>query len=171
MGDLAKNIFEKLSSYQLFNFFYPGAIFIFLLKYSGFNFVDELPVGFLLLISHFLGLTFSRIGSLVIEDLMIKIELIHKLNYENYVKAEKVDSKVQLLLEITNMYRTLSAMFLVQTIVVLVIRFLHINNMSSHCCLALVYFLLFVLFALAFKKQYKYIEERVDANNRIDINS
>ncbi len=165
MGDLAKSIFEKLSSYQLFNFFYPGAIFIFLLRYSGIDVINVLSTGFFLLASHFVGLTLSRIGSLVIEDSMILFKFLCKFDYKKYAKAEKEDSKIQLLLEIANTYRTLSATFLMLTIFVLAIHFIPINTETSHCCLALIYFILFILFAVAFRKQYKYILERIEANN------
>lgn len=96
---------------------------------------------------------------------MIFFKIINKFDYKKYVKAEKEDSKIQLLLEIANMYRTLSAMFLMLTIFVLVIRFLPVNIMTSCCCLLLVYFVLFILFAVAFRKQYKYILERINVGN------
>jgi len=164
MSELVKNIFEKLSSYQLFNFFYPGAIFILLIKYHDLNIIGEMSTGIFLLLSHFMGLTLSRIGSLIIEDSMIFFHFIEEFNYTKYANAEKKDSKIQLLLEIANTYRTLSATFLVLAVLTLVAHFFPISCIVPHCCLGFLYFLLFLLFAIAFKKQYKYITKRIEAN-------
>lgn len=164
MSELVKNIFEKLSSYQLFNFFYLGAIFILLIKYHGLDIMSEMSTGIFLLSSHFMGLTLSRIGSLIIEDSMIYSHFIEEFDYKEYANAEKKDSKIQLLLEIANTYRTLSATFLVLTILILAFHFFPISCMSPRCCLGLLYFLLFLLFAIAFKKQYKYLIKRIEAN-------
>lgn len=84
MSELVKNIFEKLSSYQLFNFFYPGAIFILLIKYHGLDIMSEMSTGIFLLSSHFMGLTLSRIGSLIIEDSMIYSHFIEEFDYKEF---------------------------------------------------------------------------------------
>lgn len=164
MSDLFNSINERISSYQLFNFFYPGAIFLSILKYLHCDLIDSLSIWYFLLFSYFIGMTSSRIGSILIEDGLIKCRFIKKHNYEKQTQAEKVDSKVMLLLEICNTYRTLSAIFLILSILSVINCFFECNIWKSNYCWATIFFLLFILFLISFCKQYRYVEERIKAN-------
>lgn len=57
-----KEILEKVSSYNLFNYLLPGTVFVFVLsKISGYNFIQkDLLIGAFLY--YFIGLVISRIG-------------------------------------------------------------------------------------------------------------
>lgn len=158
---MIEKIIDRISSYQFFNFFYPGAIFIGVTDYLLEKDLTELYIGYLLLCCYFLGMTFSRIGSLMIECPMIKCNIIEKIEYCKLVKAEKKDSKVMLLLEICNTFRTLSATFFVLTILMLMEDCLNIGLNFSNKEIALCLFIA-VLFLLSFKKQYKYVKSRIE---------
>lgn len=163
MSEAIKALCEKISSYQLFNFFYPGAIFVGSLKLIGLQWVENLSIGYFILLCYFIGMTSSRIGSLIIEDSLIKTGFITKHDYDKQIKAESKDSKVMLLLEICNTYRTISAVFLLLTILCIV-NFIKPLNISHPCaCWGIVSFLLCILFGVAFCKQYKYVEKRINS--------
>ena len=121
----------------------------------------EYSIWYLLLFSYFLGMTFSRIGSLVLEGIMLEWKLMEEINYPLLVKAEQKDSKVMLLLEVCNTFRTLSAMFLVLTILMLSEKCtqigLAVSNLKIGGC-----FFLFVIFLLSFRKQYNYVRKRTE---------
>lgn len=165
MSDLLKSINERISSYQLFNFFYPGAIFLGILKCLQCDFVDSLSIWYFLLFSYFVGMTSSRIGSIVIEDLFVYLKWIKKHDYKKQTEAEKKDPKVMLLLEICNTYRTLGAVFLVLTLIYLLNMLPCIEIFAKSSCLILLFMVsLTVLFVFSFRKQYIYVEERIQAN-------
>ena len=164
MSDLLKSINERISSYQLFNFFYPGAIFLSILKYLQCDFVDSLSMWYFLLFSYFVEMTTSRIGSIVVEDLCVCFGCIKKHDYKKQTEAEKKDSKVMLLLEICNTYRTLSAMFAVLFVLSILNCLLGLNILKSDYCCGAIFFILFILFLVSFCKQYGYVEERIQAN-------
>jgi len=158
---MIEKIIDRISSYQFFNFFYPGAIFIGVMDYLLKKDLTELSIWYLLLCCYFLGMTFSRIGSLLIECPMIRWHIIEKIDYSKLVKAEKEDSKVMLLLEICNTFRTLSATFFVLTLLMLMEGCLNIELNFSNKEIALCFFIA-VLFLLSFKKQYKYVKSRIE---------
>ena len=121
----------------------------------------EYSIWHLLLFSYFLGMTFSRIGSLLLEGIMIRWRMMEEINYPLLVKAELKDSKVMLLLEVCNTFRTLSAMFLVLTVLMLFEKCtkigLAVSNLRIGGC-----FFLFVIFLLSFWKQYNYVRKRTE---------
>ena len=183
MSDLLKSINERISSYQLFNFFYPGAIFLGILKCLQCDFVDSLSIWYFLLFSYFVGMTSSRIGSIVIEDLFVCLKWIKKHDYKKQTEAEKKDPKVMLLLEICNTYRTLGSVFLVLSLICLILSIkyliqvfcsfedcsLFVDNLIKSPCpmfsfYTLIFILMTILFIFSFRKQYIYVEERIQAN-------
>ena len=108
-----KDILDKISSYNLFNYLLPGILFVYISKYfTDFDFVqtDTLIGAFFY---YFVGMIVSRFGSLFIEPILKKIGFLKFADYKNYVSASKLDSKIELFSEINNTYRTLiSTMFL-----------------------------------------------------------
>lgn len=158
---MIEKIIDRISSYQFFNFFYPGAIFIAIMDHLLKKDFAEYSIWHLLLFCYFLGMTFSRIGSLMIECPMTKWHIIEEINYPRLVKAEKKDSKVMLLQEICNTFRTLSATFFVLTILMLMEDCLGIGLEFTNKDIALCIFIA-VLFLFSFKKQYKYVKSRIE---------
>lgn len=165
---MIEKIIDKISSYQFFNFFYPGAIFIAIMGYLMKKDYTDFTIWHLLLSCYFLGMTFSRLGSLLIECPMVKCRFIEKIDYCKQIKAEKKDSKVMLLLEICNTFRTLSATFFVLTFLMLMENCLKIGLNFSNKEVAFCFFIA-VLFLFSFKKQYMYVKNRVELITSIDI--
>ena len=152
-------LIEKIDSYNIFNYFVPGAIvFEFLRMLVAAPSVSDVLSR--LLIYYFTGLTVSRIGSMLLEPVFKAIHLVRHSDYDAYVKACEADKKIELFVEIANMYRTiyvgalvcLVATFTVETSPELSIRLLDVR-------LALL--ALALLFFLSYRKQSNYVNKRV----------
>ena len=113
-----KDLLDKLSSYNLFNYLLPGVLFA--------AFVDALtPLKVLqkdivvgMFVYYFLGSVVSRVGSLFVEPILRKTGFVKFAPYEDFVKASKADPRLEILSEANNTYRTLCAMFLSVSIAV-----------------------------------------------------
>jgi hypothetical protein len=68
-----KDLIEKLSSYNLFNYLFPGVIFAVISeKMTSYSFLqDDIIVG--VFVYYFIGLVVSRFGSLFLEPVLKKI--------------------------------------------------------------------------------------------------
>jgi len=152
-----KDLVERLSSYNLFNYFFPGLVFVAILRgTTHFNFYQEdVLIGVFLY--YFIGLIISRIGSIVIESVLWKTGFVKRIDIPNLIKIIKDNVKIELLYEVSNMYRTITSMFLVLIglkgyDIIKHHDFSHRN--LSHLLLGI---LLFILFLFAFRKQNGYV--------------
>ena len=158
-----KDVLEKISSYNIFNYLLPGILFVGLgEKISSFSLVqDNLLHG--LFLYYFMGLIISKIGSLILEPLLTKkIKFVEFAKYENYVKASKLDPKIDIFSEQNNMYLSLCILSIV--LIVLKIYDLASGAGSSDNALIIFIFLvgLIVMFLFSYKKQTEgYIVKRV----------
>ena len=86
-----EKVIEKISQYNLFNNLFPGTLFIIIIN-NMFN-LDILEYNILIItvMSYFVGIVLSRIGSLIIEP-CIKIKC---QSYKDYLVAEKNDPMVK----------------------------------------------------------------------------
>ncbi|WP_039046689.1 hypothetical protein [Plesiomonas shigelloides] len=157
-----KDFFEKLSSYNIFNHLLPGALFcIVATKTSDINFLqpDILSSFF---VYYFAGVIISRVGSVIVHPTLEKIGFIKFAPYKEYIQASKKDSKIETLSETNNMYRTTISLFFC----LLILRsyeWLIINcPLISEHKTALVFIVFMITFSIAYKKQTKYIKDRVE---------
>ena len=124
MSNLDK-LLDKISSYNIINYLLPGGVFCYLFQYfAGVNFLhmgvdlSKMSAGGAitsivesLFIYYFVGIVISRVGSLLIEPFSQKMHLIDLTDEEGFAAASKEDSKLDVLLETNNLYRTMSAGF------------------------------------------------------------
>src|SRR5258706_9185925 len=101
-----KDLIDKLSSYNVFNYLFPGIIFAVVgTQVSSFYLlVDDIVIG--VFVYYLYGMVVSRIGSLLIERLLKRFGFIHYAPYPDYVSASRVDTKIDILSEQSNTYRT-----------------------------------------------------------------
>ncbi|MBP9648633.1 MAG: hypothetical protein KBD91_05160 [Paludibacteraceae bacterium] len=161
-----KEIIQKLSTYNIFNYLLPGIIFVAFLKLFT---VHNLVFGDIIIdlfVCYFIGLVISRIGSLVIEYLLKKIRIIKFSDYKKYIQASKNDEKIELFSEINNMYRTFISLFLCLLLVIGYdsIRDIFVINKTLESVILFV--VLILLFTLSYKKQTDYISKRIDAQQK-----
>lgn len=111
-------------------------------------------------------MTISRFGSVIIEPLFKKIKFLKFRDYIDFDSASKKDSKIELLSEVNNTYRTLNAM----TISLLLLKFYNFLDkkflFGSSVSLLILTLIVTVLYLFAYRKQTNYITKRIDANNQ-----
>lgn len=159
-----KEILDKITSYNLFNYLLPGVIFVVILdKFTIYSLTQEnLVIG--AFVYYFIGLVISRFGSLIIEPFLKLVSFLKFSDYADFVSASKTDPKVEAFSEVNNMYRTFTTMF----VLLLLLKgyeslSIKIPILSEYTPLILVVGL-FIMFLFSYKKQTGYITKRVKAS-------
>ncbi len=157
-------IIARLSSYNLFNYLLPGIIFSVLVeKFTVHSFVIE-NIIVAAFVYYFMGLVISRIGSLVIEPFLKWIKFLKFADHKDFVIASKSDEKIEILSEQNNMYRTFVSMFFLFLLLKLY------DALRPFCLLTrefdgyIIPSLLVCLFLFSYRKQTKYITNRINTN-------
>jgi hypothetical protein len=164
--DGIKDILDKISSYNIFNYLLPGILFVFISKEAiGLNLIQEnnLIGAFLY---YFIGMVISRIGSIFIEPFLKKVNFLKFSDYSNFVTASKKDNKIELLSEVNNMYRTLLSMLLT---IIFLKGYLYLKlkwGLTHSTTTIIVIIFLLLLFLFSYRKQTNYITKRINANNQ-----
>jgi hypothetical protein len=159
-----KDILEKLSTYNIFNYLLPGVIFVIIAReFSGYNFIQNeiLLSGFLY---YFIGMIISRFGSVIIEPILKKITFLKFEDYKNYVIASKKDTKIELLSEVNNSYRTICSMCVLLIILNLYSVFNSNKNVSIEPDFYIIISTILIMFLFAYRKQTNYITKRIQSN-------
>lgn len=159
-----KEILNKLTSYNIFNYLFPGVLFsILATKFASLNLVfDDLIIG--AFAYYFTGLVISTFGSILVEPFLKFIRFVKFAAYMDFIEASKKDSKIEVLSESNNMFRTLISMF---TLLFLTIGFQKLADKwelfkSNQEVIFLS--ILLLLFLLAYRKQTNYITKRINAS-------
>ena len=156
---------DKLSSYNIFNYLFPGVVFVVIAsKLTTYNFIQQdIIVGAFLY--YFIGLIISRIGSIFIEPFLKFVKFLKFADYKKFVKATKTDTKIDTLSEVNNMYRTICSLFLMLIVMKgfdwLTTKWIFLAERKIE---TLTIFL-FILFLFSYRKQTNYITKRIDAND------
>lgn len=156
-----KEIVDKISSYNLFNYLFPGILFvIFLREITNYNLVQEdFIIGAFLY--YFIGLVISRFGSLIISEILQKLKFIKFADYKDFIFASDKDQKIELFSEINNMYRTIISfltLLLLAKLYEMFSNWIGISQMLSYILLIIV---LIILFVFSYKKQTGFVVKRV----------
>jgi len=159
-----KDLIGKLSSYNLFTNLLPGILFVTLLKeLTNINLIFE-PVFLGLFLYYFIGIVINRMGSLVIEPVLRKIKFLTFIEYSKFVKASKVDEKIEILSENNNMCRSLVSLCITLLSAIgyewLMSKCAFINTHSN----VILIVLLLIIFLFSYRKQTKYVVKRCKAN-------
>jgi len=157
-----KELLEKISSYNVFNNFIPGVLFVIIAKYiTRYDFIQG-DILYGLFLYYFVGVVISRFGSVVIESILKKWRFIQSADYKDFIQVQKKDSKIDVLVEARNMFRTFCSMGFLLLILKL---YEYISVKLCFCDTAtsiLMIVSIFILFLFSYKKQTDYIRERVE---------
>lgn len=157
MGD----VLSKISSYNVLNFLLSGIVFGTLasdILQRPLVHRDALRDAFLY---YFLGLVVSRVGSLIVEPILRSKASLKFADYEDFVKASRKDPKLEVLLEINNMYRTLVSAFSLLLLLALYVRIERALPFIRAWDSVLAAVLILVIFLFSYRKQTSYISRRV----------
>ena len=154
------SLLSLLNEYELFNNIFPGIIFLYFSNLQNYiPILDKIDIYEKLFLYYFIGLIISRIGSLFLEPLFKKLEIIKFADYSKFLKVEEKDSKIYMLVLVNNMYRSFCAVFLFSFF-----WLIYKNDFlfSTLLLRLLIILFLFFLFVYSYKKQTEYIKKRVE---------
>lgn len=157
-----EGLLEKISSYNIFNNLFPGALFVYLLERSTSVILSVDDIVKNIVLYYFIGLIIGRIGSILFEPLLKLIRVVRFVPYPEYLAASHKDSKIEILQETANMYRTLFSMSLLFLLSLFAIGFIT-DREYLFSKFAALFFL--VIFIVSYIKQVRYIVSRVDKVN------
>lgn len=160
MAELLSNI----ASYHVFNFLVPGAAFSVLSERMGLIGISSDNVIEQLAWFYFVGLVVSRVGSLLLAPALMKMKLVKYSDYDKYLRAERSDSKIEVLLEASNMYRTVAAGFALLLFLSFCSWLAELVEVGDSLRDHLAVVLLLGVFLASFRKQSSYISDRVEEN-------
>ncbi len=157
-------LLTKLSSYNLFNYLFPGVLFAILVtEFTHYQLVQkEIVTGVFLY--YFLGLAVSRFGSLVIGPLLKRISFVKFADYNAFVAASKKDTQIDVLSEVNNTYRTLCSLFSLLIFLKLYARLEAKLPALRDWDSSILIVLLFLVFLFAYRKQTGFVVKRIKAN-------
>ena len=157
-----EKFFDKLSSYNIFNNLLPGAVLCLLITPNTTWISRDTNLLEDMLLFYFVGVVVSRFGSLVIEPLCRLFRITTFVPYPDYINAVKYDSKIDILSETNNMYRSLLSAIILSALL------LCYYTLSIHCKVLeqlkmfFLFITLIIMFAFSYSKQTQYIKKRVE---------
>ncbi|EBP3213065.1 Uncharacterised protein [Salmonella enterica subsp. indica] len=163
-----ESLIERISAYNIFNNIIPGAVFCYF-----FNFYFSINLGgegtvYNLCLFYFWGVFVSRIGSLFIERISIKLRFVRYAPYGDYLRASRADGDIKIFLEVNNMLRTFSSVFLCLTFTFVLSFISEIYDVKwfelpkSSIVGVVTSIFLFLIMMFAYRKQTSYIVKRVE---------
>ena len=166
-----KDFVNSIHSYHLFNYLVPGIIYVLILSItSNFDLIqkDILKAIFLY---YFIGLVISRIGSLIIEPILLKLKFFKRYNFNDYVLGSKVDKNVGNLLETGNMYRGLISMTICIALTLIIDKIQAFFGINKNILTLILLLFLLLIFLFAWRKQNGYIKKRLKVlkNNNFQL--
>jgi hypothetical protein len=159
-----KELLDKISSYNIFNYLLPGIIFVVLAdEITHYSFMQQdIVIGAFLY--YFIGLVISRFGSLVIEPLLKRLSFLKFADYKDFIAASKKDEKLDVLSEVNNMYRTLISLFILLLLLKLYENIEIRSYFLKEWGVLILIVILLITFLFSYRKQTSYITKRVNAN-------
>lgn len=157
-----EKVLDKISEYGIINNIFPGAVFVYALDLLFKIKIQTDDVLIMIFVYYFVGVILSRVGSIVVEPVLKKFKLLNRADYKEFVAAEKKDEKIQILLGVGNMYRTLIAVIIMLAVTK------GVNELVSICpglkVVAIVcgVICLLILLIISYRKQTDYIRKRVE---------
>ena len=158
-----KSIINQISRYHIINYLIPG-LFVMIASKCMTNIavcIDKMWV--ICIIGYVTGMVLNRLGSLVIEGVLMRFKLIKHAPIECYVRAEKKDKKIQELLTDANMYRTMSVASIALVIECIYLSIIGLLIPMNATMLIIVLVLMGMLFFASYIKQTRHIVGRVNA--------
>jgi hypothetical protein len=161
-----KELLAKITTYNLFNYLFPGVVFVEIAsKFTKYSFAQEdITTG--VFIYYFIGLIISRFGSLAIAPVLKLTHFVNFGDYSDFISASKKDSKIEILSEVNNTYRTICSLF----ILLLFLKLYEMSEMyipvSNEWRNILLIILLLIMFLFSYRKQTNFIVKRVQVNQK-----
>lgn len=152
------DLIGRIHSYDILNCLYPGCLFsVFCDSNTQLHIFDLYNKSIItaIVFCYFIGMVIDRIGSFIIEKLLyIPFINFQFSSYEDFIKAKKSDAEIGILSEKNNIYRNMTAFFLIIIVDTLIYG-------EGSTCAYIFYAIMIILFFSSYIKQSKYIVKRV----------
>ena len=159
-----KELIESIGAYNIFNYLLPGVLYTTIIENVSSLHVLPENVVWGTFVCYFIGMLISRIGSVILEPVLKKLNFVEYKNYRDFIKASKKDSKLEILSEQNNVYRTMITMCIVIGLTILyeyfLLRFVILQTLNIYVVLLVI----LTIFLYAYRKQTRYITKRIDKN-------
>lgn len=161
MSEPIDKVVNQVSSYNLFNYLLPGTIFCVLMhKMFGFPFlIENLFAAFFFY--YFVGLVISRIGSLTIEPILLKVKFVRYQPRSDFQRASKLNKMIPILSEVNNTYRTLISLPLCIGVYYAGSRLALLMELPAIAYHIGFLIAIFVLFVFSYRKQTRYLTQSI----------
>lgn len=156
------DLLAKISSYNIFNYLFPGAVFGVLAERVGTLDFGTRDILTRLILYYFIGLCISRVGSVVIEPFLKWLKFVRYAAYARYLKACDKDAEMSVMLEVSNTYRTLTAAFVLLPLSIGIEAGADSFDLSTTAKYVVLSLALLVLFGFAYRKQASFVRQRVE---------
>lgn len=159
---IISKLIDRISNYHFLNNIIPGALFCVALPYvTEYNLLKSDDIWYNLLIIYIAGIIISRFGSVFVEWLYKKWNIITFEDHDKYAKAAEKAPFIKTLSMENNMFRTFIALFIILLLAKLSELIGSVwaywnNNFPWILCL-----LLFILFSFAYAKQTRYVVKHI----------
>jgi hypothetical protein len=156
------DLLAKISSYNIFNYLFPGAVLGVLAEWLRVLDFGTRDVITRLVLYYFIGLCISRIGSVVFEPILKGLKFVRYAAYPSYLEACEKDPEMNVMVEVSNTYRTLTAAFALLPISMGIKAAADGLNLSPSARYAVLSLALLTLFAFSYRKQASFVRQRVE---------
>lgn len=155
------DLLSKISSYNIFNYLFPGAVFSVLAERYGLL-QSPKDISSQLLWYYFIGLVISRVGSIIVEPILRRWSFVVYSDYPSFLRASAADPKLEIMVEVCNTYRTLATAFALLLLSMLSDLCANKIGVPGPWKERMVLAPLLVLFLFSFRKQSGYVSNRVN---------
>lgn len=156
---------DRISSYNLITSLIPGLLLVEALRACDIPLVGGDKITSWLVLGYALGSVSARIGSLLIEPGLKRLSKRRKNSYAEFINASSADSKLDVLTESANGYRTIIATCIVFFAILVATGFLNRMGIGRHGAVYLSVGAVCLIFIAAYLKQEAYISRRIGHNN------
>jgi len=156
-----KELLDKISSYNIFNFLLPGVVFVALSKEFLGGVISKQNALAAAFLYYFVGLVISRFGSVVIEPVLRVLSFVRSAPYADFIPAEKKDPKLTVLVEVNNTYRTLCSLFVLLLLLKMYLKLGATIPALRNWQETVLAILLLILFLFSYRKQTGYVVKTV----------
>lgn len=159
MEEIIKLLVDRVSQYGFLVNLIPGTALCLLLEWIGYDIIPAEGFYISFFVFYFVGVVSNRFGSLFVESILKKMNLVTFISYEKFVEAERKDSKVSTLSMKNNAFRSYIAVFFL-SLVALLYKDIDQGCLRFHLVILLVFLL--SLFVISYEKQTDYVKRRVE---------
>lgn len=160
--EIIKLLIGKLSQYNFLTNILPGTVLCIIMKYLiGYDLIpaDYYQAG---IVFYFVGMVNSRVGSLIVEPILKAISWVKFAPYSEFLQAEREDSKLTILSQENNVFRSYISVMFISTIGYIYKNYsLDWRHLLGDEPLVLIVALL-ILFLFAYRKQTSFIRKRIE---------